>query len=195
MLPRPVLTPPVIRSARATDAAVIAAIYNHYVEHTAVSFEELPVSATEMATRIEAVQQQGLPYLVAESDGAVVGYCYATPWKARAAYRYSVEVTVYLAETAQGQGLGYALYQQLFSRLKAGGYHAALGGIVQPNPASVALHEKCGMTQVALLPDIGFKCGQWHAVGYWQLLLADLPPVATAKDDQLQGDDLSRENG
>ncbi|ALZ77263.1 arsinothricin resistance N-acetyltransferase ArsN1 family B [Rheinheimera sp. F8] len=160
-----------IRPAEVTDAAAIAAIYNHYVEHTAISFEEQPVPVDEMAGRITTVLQQGLPYLVAVLDDDVVGYCYATPWKARAAYRYSVEVTVYLAATAQGRGLGYALYQQLFATLKAAGYHAALGGIVQPNPGSVALHEKCGMTQVALLPDIGFKFGQWHSVGYWQLLL------------------------
>ncbi len=160
-----------IRPAEVTDAAAIAAIYNHYVEHTAISFEEQAVPVDEMATRITTVLQQDLPYLVAVLDDDVVGYCYATPWKARAAYRYSVEVTVYLAATAQGQGLGYALYQQLFAALKAAGYHAALGGIVQPNPGSVALHEKCGMSQVALLPDIGFKFGQWHSVGYWQLLL------------------------
>ena len=160
-----------IRLAEVTDAAAIAAIYNHYVEHTAVSFEEQAVPVDEMASRISTVLQQGLPYLVAVLDEDVVGYCYATPWKARAAYRYSVEVTVYLKPSAQGRGLGYALYQQLFAALKAAGYHAALAGIVQPNPGSVALHEKCGMTQVALLPDIGFKFGQWHSVGYWQLLL------------------------
>lgn len=160
-----------IRPAEVTDAATIAAIYNHYVEHTAISFEEQAVPVDEMASRITTVLQQDLPYLVAELGNEVVGYCYATPWKARAAYRYSVEVTVYVAATAQGRGLGYALYQQLFAALRAAGYHAALGGIVQPNPSSVALHEKCGMTQVAQLPDIGFKFGQWHSVGYWQLLL------------------------
>ncbi len=160
-----------IRPADVTDAAAIAAIYNHYVEYTAISFEEQAVPVDEMASRISTVLQQGLPYLVAVLDDDVVGYCYATPWKARAAYRYSVEVTVYLKPDAQGRGLGYALYQQLFAALKAAGYHAALGGIVQPNSGSVALHEKCGMTQVALLPDIGFKFGQWHSVGYWQLLL------------------------
>ena len=160
-----------IRPAEVTDAAAIAAIYNHYVEHTAISFEEQAVPVDEMASRISTVLQQGLPYLVAVHDDDVVGYCYATPWKARAAYRYSVEVTVYLKPSAQGRGLGYALYQQLFAALKAAGFHAALGGIVQPNAGSVALHEKCGMTQVALLPDIGFKFGQWHSVGYWQLLL------------------------
>lgn len=164
-----------IRTATPADAAAVAKIYNHYVIHTAVSFEEQPVASAEMAERITGVLQQGLPWLVAELSGEVKGYCYATPWKARSAYRFSVEVTVYLAAEAQGHGLGYALYQQLFQQLKAAGYHAALGGIVQPNPASVALHEKCGMQQVALLPDIGFKHGQWHSVGYWQLLLEQFP--------------------
>ncbi len=170
------MAPMLIRSAIPTDATAIAAIYNHYVLHTAVSFEEQAVSTAEIGSRMDAVLQQGLPYLVAEKAGVVLGYCYATPWKARAAYRYSVEVTVYLQPAAQGRGVGYALYQQLFSRLKAAGYHAALGGIVQPNPASVALHEKCGMKQVALLPDIGFKQGHWHSVGYWQLLLSEFQP-------------------
>jgi phosphinothricin acetyltransferase len=171
-----VMAPMLIRSAIPTDATAIAAIYNHYVLHTAVSFEEQAVSAAEIGSRMDTVLQQGLPYLVAEKAGVVLGYCYATPWKVRAAYRFSVEVTVYLAPEAQGQGLGYALYQQLFRLLKAAGYHAALGGIVQPNPASVALHEKCGMKQVALLPEIGFKQGQWHSVGYWQLLLSEFLP-------------------
>lgn len=170
-----------LRQACSADAAAIAAIYNHYVLHSAVSFEELAVAAEEMAARIAGVQQQGLPWLVAELNGRVAGYCYATPWKPRAAYRYSVEVTVYVAESAQGQGLGFALYQQLFTRLKAAGYHAALGGIVQPNPASVALHEKCGMTRVALLPDIGFKFGQWHSVGYWQMQLQDAVPAHSSQ--------------
>lgn len=172
---RPTMTDVCIRPAHPDDAGAIAGIYNHYVLNTAVSFEEDAVSAADIGQRLSAVQQQGLPYLVAEQLGSVLGYCYATPWKARAAYRYSVEVTVYLAPAAQGQGLGYALYQELFAQLKALGCHAALGGIVQPNPASVALHEKCGMTQVALLPQIGFKHGQWHSVGYWQLLFSDTP--------------------
>lgn len=158
-----------IRDALLQDAAAIAAIYNPYVLTTTISFEEEAVSPQEMAQRMAQVQQQGLPYLVAESNGQLQGYAYATPWRVRKAYRYSVEVTVYLPEHAQGRGVGTALYQALFSRLKALGVHAVIGGITQPNPASVALHEKLGMRQVALFPEVGFKFGAWRDVGYWQL--------------------------
>lgn len=158
-----------IRDALLQDAAAIAAIYNPYVLTTTISFEEEAVSPQEMAQRMAQVQQQGLPYLVAESNGQLQGYAYATPWRVRKAYRYSVEVTVYLPEYAQGRGVGTALYQALFSRLKALGVHAVIGGITQPNPASVALHEKLGMRQVALFPEVGFKFGAWRDVGYWQL--------------------------
>lgn len=158
-----------IRDALLQDAAAIAAIYNPYVLTTTISFEEEAVSPQEMAQRMAQVQQQGLPYLVAESNGQLQGYAYATPWRVRKAYWYSVEVTVFLPEHAQGRGVGTALYQALFSRLKALGVHAVIGGITQPNPASVALHEKLGMRQVALFPEVGFKFGAWRDVGYWQL--------------------------
>ena len=170
-------TSAMIRAATPADAAAISVIYNPYVLKTTACFEDAAVSAAEMAERISGVLQQGLPWLVAELGTEVVGYCYATPWKARAGYRFSVEVTVYLAPHAQGRGLGFALYQQLFLQLKLAGYHAALGGIVQPNAASVALHAKCCMTQVALLPEVGFKHGQWHSIGYWQLLLDEFQPA------------------
>lgn len=162
-----------IRDAVEQDAAALAEIYNPYVLHTTVSFEEEAVTAAEMATRIAQVQQHGLPYLVIEDAGNVLGYAYATPWRVRKAYRYSVEVTVYLTESVHGKGLGRALYQALFARLKTLGVHAVIGGITQPNPASVALHEKMGMQQVALFAQVGFKFDQWRDVGYWQLNFTD----------------------
>lgn len=162
-----------IRDAALQDAAAIAAIYNPYVLNTTISFEETAVSPDEMAQRIDHIQQQGLPYLVLEADGQVQGYAYATPWRVRKAYRFSVEVTVYLRSQVHGQGFGTALYQELFTRLKALGVHAVIGGITQPNPGSVALHEKLGMRQVALFPEVGFKFGAWRDVGYWQLNFID----------------------
>lgn len=165
------MTSAVIRDLVPGDAPAIAAIYSHYITHTTVTFEEQPVSADEMQRRADAVTAAGLPWLVAEAEGAVVGYAYATPWKPRSAYRFSVEVTVYVADEARGRGHGRALYAALFARLRAAGRHAVLGGVTLPNDASVALHEAMGMTKVAHLPEVGFKFGRWLDVGYWHRLL------------------------
>ncbi|CAO1663001.1 arsinothricin resistance N-acetyltransferase ArsN1 family B [Halomonas sp. NYA30] len=158
-----------IRDAVKGDSAAIAHIYNYYIENTVISFEEAPVSDSDIQLRIENVQGVGLPWLVAVEDDAVVGYAYATKWKERSAYRFSVEVSVYLSHQMQGRGLGAKLYEAIFSRLKEGGINAVIGGITLPNPASVALHEKMGMRKVAYFEKVGFKFNQWHDVGYWQL--------------------------
>lgn len=160
-----------LRDATADDAAAIAEIYAHYVLNTTVTFEEEVVAADEIARRIGAVHDAALPWLVATQNGQVVGYAYATPWRPRSAYRFSVEVTVYVADTARGQGHGRALYVALFDRLRARGLHAVLGGITLPNDPSIALHEAMGMTKVAHLPEVGFKFGRWLDVGYWHRLL------------------------
>ena len=160
-----------VRPAQAADAAAIAAIYNFYVANTVVTFEEDPVSADEMRRRMDDVFASSLPWLAAEIDGRVVGYAYATKWKARSAYRYSVETTVYIENGLAKQGVGTELYVELFRLLKERGMHAVIGGIALPNDASVALHEKFGMRQVAHFPQVGFKFGQWVDVGYWQLTL------------------------
>jgi L-amino acid N-acyltransferase YncA len=160
-----------IRAAVAADAPAIAALYAHYVLHSTVTFEEQPVDADEMARRIGTVEAAGLPWLLREVEGCVVAYAYATPWRPRSAYRFSVEVTVYVADDARGQGHGRALYAELFAQLRARGLHAALAGITLPNDPSIALHEAMGMTKVAHLPEVGFKFGRWLDVGYWHLLL------------------------
>jgi len=161
-----------VRTATIRDADAIATIYNHYVVHTVVTFEEEPVSGPEMTRRMEEVFQWSLPWLVAEDpDGRVVGYAYATKWKARAAYRYSVETTVYLADNLVRKGVGTLLYTELFRCLKERGIHAAIGGIALPNVASVALHEKFGMRKVAHFEEVGFKFGKWVDVGYWETTL------------------------
>ncbi len=157
-----------IRSAKAADAGAVAAIYNHYVTDTVVTFEEEPLSADDMATRLAEVEAAGLPWLVAEEQGQLIGYAYAGEWKGRCAYRYSVEVSVYLSPRATGQGCGTRLYRELFARLAAQSMHVVIGGITLPNPASIALHEKFGMEQVAHFREVGFKAGRWLDVGYWQ---------------------------
>lgn len=157
-----------IRAATAEDGAALARIYNHYIASTVVTFEEAAVSAAEMAARVSAVSAAGLPWLVAQSPVGVNGFAYASRWKGRCAYRYSVESTVYLEPAASRLGLGTALYSTLLARLQQLGCHAVIGGIALPNEASVALHEKLGMRKVAHFAEVGFKFGRWVDVGYWQ---------------------------
>jgi phosphinothricin acetyltransferase len=160
-----------IRPATAQDAAAIAAIYAHYVEHTTISFEEQVPSAAEMARRIDDVAAHGLPWLVLEQDGRIAGYAYGGIWKGRSAYRHTVEASVYLDPTAGGRGYGSRLYDALFDVLREQGRHSVIASIALPNPASVALHERFGFAQVGRFREVGRKFGQWHDVGYWQLLL------------------------
>jgi phosphinothricin acetyltransferase len=172
MMPSTQDEPPLkIRNATVDDALAIAAIYNHFVLNTSISFEEVAVSSAEMARRITDVQAAGLPWLIAEQDGLIAGYAYATKWRVRHAYRFSVESTVYLGTAHSGRGIGTVLYRALLERLRGGGYHLAIGGIALPNAASVALHEKLGFEKVAHFSEVGFKFGNWTDVGYWQLNL------------------------
>ncbi len=160
-----------IRPATPVDAAAICAIYNPYVAATTISFEEDPVADGDMAQRIADVGTAGLPWLVAEEDGRLLGYAYATKWRARPAYRTSVESSVYLDGAAAGRGLGTLLYRALFDALRGLDVHMVIGGIAQPNAASVALHEKLGFRKVAHFSEVGRKFGRWVDVGYWELRL------------------------
>lgn len=159
-----------LRDCTKQDAGPLCAIYNHYVEQTAITFEEVPVYADEMARRIAEVTSR-LPWLVWEQEGTVVGYAYAAPWKPRSAYRHSVETTIYLDSDAQGRGIGSLLYRSLVARLRSLDVHCAVGGIALPNPASVALHEKLGFRNIGQFREIGRKFGRWIDVGYWELRL------------------------
>ena len=160
-----------VRAAELSDSSAIAAIYNHYVANTIITFEEEPVEAADIARRIGNVRSASLPWLVAEEDSRVAGYAYATPWKARSAYRFSVEVTVYVALESAGRGIGSMLYSNLFSHLHTLGIHAVIGGIALPNDLSVALHEKFGLKKVAHFLQVGFKFNRWVDVGYWERTL------------------------
>jgi L-amino acid N-acyltransferase YncA len=160
-----------LRDATADDASAIAAIYNPYIASTTITFEEEPVSAADMAARIADVQASALPWLLAVDDDGLIGYAYATKWRVRHAYRYSVESTVYLAPHARRRGVGATLYEALLARLREAGYHLVIGGIALPNEASVALHEKLGFEKVAQFHEVGFKFGRWIDVGYWQAKL------------------------
>lgn len=161
----------VVRPALAQDAAAIATIYNHYVRHTFVTFEEEDVSAATMAERMHDVFRAELPWFVAELDGQLRGYAYATKWKPRFGYRFSVETSVHVDHDRGGHGVGSALYGVLLPELAARGFRTANGGIALPNDASVRLHEKFGFTKVGEFRDIGTKFDTWTPVGYWQKLL------------------------
>lgn len=162
---------PTIRSARSADAGRICAIYNHYVAHAVATFEEEPVPAEEMQQRINDVQQHFF-WLVSETDDdGVIGYAYAGKWKARAGYRFAVEVSVYVDPAHQGHGIGRALYAELLDRLRQTHVHSVVGGVAGSNPASVALHESFGFQRVAHFQEIGHKFGEWIDVTYFQLLL------------------------
>jgi L-amino acid N-acyltransferase YncA len=160
-----------IRPVELSDAQAIANIYNPFITDTVITFEYEPVTPEEIASRIKKVLDLGLPYLVAEEEDKVVGYAYASQWRTRAAYRYTVESTVYLDPAYKGKGLGTALYRALLEELKVRGIHVVLGGITIPNPASVALHEKMGFVKAAEHREVGFKFDHWLDVGFWELKL------------------------
>lgn len=161
---------PNIRAVQAADAAAICAIYNPYVRTTVITFEIADVAEAEMAERIKEYTAQ-YPWLVAEADGKVVAYAYATRWRTRAAYDWTLESTVYVDQAYTGRGIAKPLYLELLRLLKAQGIHAVVGCIALPNDASVALHEKCGFEKVAHFPEVGRKFERWIDVGYWQVTL------------------------
>ena len=164
--------PGTIRDATDDDAAACAAIYAPYVTETTVSFEDEPPSAEEMGRRI-AVARQAYAWLVLEEDGEVVGYAYAAPVKQRAAYRWSCEVSVYLAHGRSGAGRGRALYEALVARLAERGYRRAVAGMTQPNEASAGLHRALGFEPIGVQRRIGWKHGAWRDVAWVQRSLTD----------------------
>jgi L-amino acid N-acyltransferase YncA len=158
-----------IRAVLDKDADSIVEIYNYYIAETTVTFEEETITTADMQSRINKIQADNLPWLVAKDEsGKVVGYAYASKWRERFSYRFSVEVTVYLSPEHSNKGIGSKLYAALFSELRLKSIHSVIGGITLPNDASVALHEKFGMQKVAHFKEVGFKFKQWLDVGYWQ---------------------------
>ncbi len=154
--------PVTIRDATAADMAAVQAIYAHYVTRSAASFEEEPPTVGEMRHRFETNRQRGLPYLVAEADGEVVGYTYAGPFRTRSAYRYTIEDSIYVAPTVVGRGIGIALLRSLIERCTALGYRQMIGIIGDSaNQASIALHRRLGFRQEGVLRGVGLKFGRW----------------------------------
>jgi len=159
-----------IRSAEPGDAPRLCDIYNHYVLHADATFEEEPVPVEEMRQRVEEVQKHFF-WLVYEDGGDVVAYAYAGKWKARAAYRHSVELSVYVSPGQHGRGIGKELYAELLRRLRERDVHSVIGGVAGNNAASFALHLSFGFEQVAHFREVGYKFGQWIDVTYFQLIL------------------------
>lgn len=153
---------PEVRDARIEDLPALQAIYAHHVRHGLASFEETPPDLAEMERRFRAVTEAGLPYLVAELDGSARGYAYAGPYRARPAYRYSLEDAIYVEPGFEGRGLGRALLGAVIARCEALGYRRLLAIIGDSgNRPSIALHERLGFRQCGLIPSVGFKLGRW----------------------------------
>ena len=167
-----------IRDASAADAPAIAAIYNHYVLESTATFELDAVSDEAMTARVKAVLAAGLPYLVADAGATIVGYAYAGPFQERAAYRHSVETTVYLGAGGERRGTGSALYEELLARLDAltadesprhAPVHRAYARIALPNAGSAALHERFGFERVGVFREVGFKFERYWDVAWYEL--------------------------
>jgi L-amino acid N-acyltransferase YncA len=168
---------PRLRLAEAGDAAQIAAIYAPFCLETAISFETTAPDEATMRDRIRTLTQR-YPWLVAVSGtGDLLGYAYAGKHRERAAYRWSVDFTAYLAPEAKRRGIGTQLYRALVKVCQALGYYRAFAGITLPNEASVRLHEKVGFRPIGVYRRVGFKLGKWHDVGWWSL---DLLPEEDA---------------
>ena len=188
-----------IRCADAADAEGILAIYAPIVRETAISFELQPPGLVEMRSRIETTVAK-LPWLVCTSDQGIAGYAYASRHRERAAYQWSVDVSVYVAPHARRRGVAHGLYVPLLGILGDLGYYSALAGIALPNPGSVALHESLGFHPIGFYRKIGYKLGAWRDVGWWQCELREhsgepQPPLAMtaylqspALLDRLSGD-------
>ncbi len=165
----------VIRLAEEPDAERMLAIYAPIVRDTAISFELEPPTAEEFRQRIRD-SKEFAPWLVCEMEGVILGYAYAGRIRLRAAYQWSVEVTVYVNPEYHRRGVGGAVYTSLFECLRLLGFCGAIAVITLPNPASVSLHESLGFEPIGVFNSIGYKLGEWHDSGWWQLVLQEHGP-------------------
>ena len=161
-----------IRNCTIADATAIAEIYNYYIQNTIITFEEELVNSAEIIQRMEKIHASGLPYLVYEEDGVIIGYAYAGEFRSRCAYRHTLESSLYLRNGYSGRGIGEQLYRELIERLKKTDCHSLIGVVAAPNPASSKLHMRLGFNYSGTLRDAGYKFDRWIDTEYWQLVLA-----------------------
>ena len=176
----------ILRFASLRDAAELAEIYAPIVESTPISFETEAPDEVEMRARI-ASQPANKPWIVAEAGGTAAGYAYASTFRGRAAYRFGVEVTIYVAEGARRTGIGSALYTALMQLLVKQGYRRAFAGITLPNEASVALHRAAGFTAAGVVHAAGYKFDRWHDVAFYECALG---PLAAPQYEPIALDEL-----
>ena len=172
---------PIIRPSREDDVAAIAAIYRYHVLHGLASFEETPPAVEEVARRRAEIVTRGLPYLVAEREGRILGYCYASLFRPRSAYRFTVEDSIYIDAAEVGRGIGRMLLELLLMRCAEFGYRqmvAVVGG--RETIPSIRLHESLGFSHAGVLPAVGFKFGRWIDIVLMQRALG--PGAATLPD-------------
>jgi phosphinothricin acetyltransferase len=185
-----------LRLATPADASSVRRIYAPYVEETAITFATTVPGVEALEAKISDCLSQ-YPWLVCERDGRVRGYAYAGPLRKRDAYQWTVELSVYVEDGSQREGVGRRLYEALLDLLTAQGYASAYGVVTLPNPASVAFHERFGFERVGRFDDVGFKQGAWHDVGWWRKRLdapaaPDAPRPLPELSDDLMHDVLDR---
>ena len=159
-----------IRLATVNDTEQILNIYTPYVKNTTISFESVVPTKEEMETRIRTLLQNNA-WIVMEEDNEILGYAYSSKHRERSAYRWSVDVSIYIKESSHRRGIGKALYTALIEILKYQGYCNAYAGICIPNEKSVGIHEYFGFRKIAHFNKVGYKFGGWHDVGWWELFL------------------------
>ena len=163
-----------IREATVADIPQMQAIYAHHVLSSTATFEEIPPSIDEMSQRLQKVREHGLPWLVAEESGRIVGYAYAGPYRPRPAYRYTIEDSIYLAEGESGKGIGQQLLATLIEHCERGPWRQMIAVIAgTQNQSSISVHRKLGFAHVGTQPDTGYKFGQWIDVVFMQRSLGD----------------------
>jgi phosphinothricin acetyltransferase len=164
------------------DAAACVEIYTPFVIDSAVSFDIVAPTVAEFSAKIAHLSETHA-FLVADDDGRVAGYAYSGPYRERAAYRWSAEVSVYVHPDYRGQGIGRRLYDALFALMRRQGVRTAIAGITQPNPASMALHHSCGFHTVGIFERIGYKADAWRDVAFLALDLAPDADLSVAPDE------------
>jgi L-amino acid N-acyltransferase YncA len=171
MAPTAPMSECVVRAATPVDMAAVTAIYAHFVETSTATLDLIPPGEATMLRKRQVVLDHGLPYLVAELEGYIVGYSYAAPFRPREGYRFTVEDSIYVRADCKGHGVGKKLLSELISNCEARSCHSMVACICGMNPPSVALHASLGFVTIGTLPEAGKKFGKWLSVSIMQRLL------------------------